>query len=88
MKWIIALVCSVVFTLPVYAEEANSDLSPVGKWRTIDDATGKAKGLVQLEIVGIAWRDVFLTVIRPPMAMLIRSAPSATASGRIRRSSE
>lgn len=52
MKRIIALVCSVVFALPVYAEEANPDLSPVGKWRTIDDSSGKPKGMVQLEMVG------------------------------------
>ena len=37
-----------VLLLLAAATEAQSPSSPYGRWKTIDDATGKAKGVVEI----------------------------------------
>lgn len=67
---VLALLCS---------SGVAAELSPSGLWRTIDDRTGKPRGLVRITEVNGEFQGKLEKTFPQPGEILIRSAISAAA---------
>lgn len=62
-----------------------AELSPVGAWKTIDDQTGKPRGLVRITEVNGQYQGKIEKTFPLPGEIPIRSATSAAVRGAINR---